>query len=213
MWLGFAAAATVLVLSRSLTGTLVGLTLCVVVALAPYATRLRRPWLLLVPPLVVVMGTIAATAGLLDGLLTMLGKDPTLSGRTDLWRELLPLILERPLFGHSIVFFWQKEIYEQTNYWYGTAHNGYLQMLLELGAVGLVILFLQMISTIVCALRWQRLRGGRRAVWPLCMCSFMLLYNLSESLLMRENSLVWVLYVAASFSVRDSVSRQTAPGR
>ncbi len=213
MWLGFAAAATVLVLSRSLTGTLVGLTLCVVIALAPFATRLRRPSLLLVPSIVVTTIAIAANSGLVDGLIAMLGKSPTLSGRTDLWRELLPLILERPLFGHSIVFFWQKEIYEQTNYWYGTAHNGYLQMLLELGAVGLVILFLQMISTIVCALRWQRLRGGRRAVWPLCMCSFMLLYNLSESILMRENSLVWVLYVAASFSVRDSVSRQTAPGR
>jgi O-antigen ligase len=159
------------------------------------------------------MATIAANAGLLEGLLTELGKSPTLSNRTEIWRAALPVILERPFLGHSIISHWQRPMAQQTGFWPAHAHNGYLQMLIDLGAVGLAMLLLQMISMFVCALRWLRLQGGRQAVWPVCMCSYLLLYNLSEVLLMKENSFVWVLYVAASFAVRDSVSRKAAPRR
>ena len=210
MWLGVTGAVTLLVLSRSLSGAVIGLTVCAVIALVPHATRLRRPSLLLMPSILVIMGIIAATAGLADGFLAMLGRNPTLSGRIGIWQAALPVVLERPFLGHSIAAFWQLEIVEQTGVWFSTAHNGFLQMLIDLGVLGLGLFLLQMISMLVCALRWQRLQGGRRAVWPVCVCSFFILYNLSEVVLMRENSIIWVLYVATSFAVRVPVSRQAA---
>jgi len=211
---GIVVASVFLVLSRSLTGASVGLTLCMIVALLPVSRRLRRPAILLLPPAVLAMGTIAAMAGLADGVLFLLGRDSTLTGRTDIWREALPVILERPLLGHSNVSFWQRDIVAKTFVWFSNAHNGFLQQTIEFGVVGFALLVLQMSSTLFHAVRWHRRQAGREAIWPICMASFFLLYNLSEVLLMRENSLIWVLVVATSLGVRRAaLRRRREPGR
>ena len=49
------------------------------------------------------------SADLLDGVLVALGKDPTLTGRTEIWEHAWPLLAERPLLGHSMASFWQPE--------------------------------------------------------------------------------------------------------
>jgi O-antigen ligase len=205
---GIVVAAVLLVLSRSLTGAGVGLTLCMVVALLPLSRRLRRPAIVLFPPAVLGIGTIASIAGFADGVLVLLGRDPTLSGRTEIWHAVLPVILERPLLGNSIVSFWQLAIVEKTHLWFSNAHNGYLQLLIELGVVGLALLVLQTSSTLFHAVRWHGRQAGRGAIWPICMGSLFLLYNLTEVVLMRENSVIWVLVVATSLGVRRAAARR-----
>ena len=64
-----------------------------------------------------------------------LGRDDTLTGRTDTWAELVPVVMSRPLLGCGFGSFWttaRRDFYEMSH-----GHNGYLDVLLELGFVGL----------------------------------------------------------------------------
>jgi O-antigen ligase len=107
--------------------------------------------------------------------------------------------------------FWQLDIVEQTGIWFSNAHNGYLQLLIELGLIGLAIFGFQLLSTLVRSLRWTQLRpGDRAALWPYCVAAFMLVYNLFEVSVAEENSIVWVLYASASFAVRSPKVRRPA---
>ncbi len=193
-----------LVLSNSLGGVLAAAVLCSMIV----AHRLvPSGWVLAVPPLAVVVGSLAASSGLLDGLLLALGKDPTLSSRTEIWSHSLGLLSERPFLGLSITSFWQREIVESTGMWFPNAHNGYLQLAIELGLVGLGLFALQLSITLGRSLGWAR-QSDRTAIWPCCVAAFVLVYNFWEVATVEESSILWVLYVSASFVVRAPVARR-----
>ena len=76
----------------------------------------------------------------------MLGKDPTLTGRSEIWHAVMLAIYKRPLLGCGYYAFWigmKGEAYTvamsigATNL--GNAENGVLGMWLEMGAVGVAI--------------------------------------------------------------------------
>ncbi len=196
-----AAALVFLVLAQSLGGRLVAAMLGAVVA-AHSLLRPPRAWLLLVPTLVVALGTAAAVGGLLDGVLVALGKDTTLTGRTEIWEQTLKMLAERPLLGHSTASFWQLRIVASTGVWFSNAHNGYLQLLIDLGLIGFVTFVLQLLVSLVRSLAFAQ-RPEPAALWPYCVTALVLVYNLVEVSVVEENSIVWVLYVSASFAVRS----------
>jgi O-antigen ligase len=80
-----------------------------------------------------------------------LGRDETLTGRTEFWEELIkmgtnPLVgtgYESFWMGDRIAFFWDK-------YWWhpNQAHNGYLEIYLNLGYIGLTLLIGIILSTL-----------------------------------------------------------------
>jgi O-antigen ligase len=204
--LGLVGAVIFLVLAKSLGGALAAAMLCsMVVAHRGVPSR----WALAIPPLFLVVASLAAASGLLDGLLVALGKDPTLSARTEIWSSSLELVAERPLLGVSIASFWQREIVENTGMWFPNAHNGYLQIAIELGLVGLGLFVLQVSTTLVRSVAWARL-PDRAALWPCCVAAFVLVYNLWEVAIVEESSILWVLYVSASFAVRAPVARRAS---
>src|SRR5216683_2253931 len=71
------------------------------------------------------------------------GRDPTLTGRTDLWEVLLNMNIN-PWIGAGFESFWLGERLEKlwAMYWFkpNEAHNGYLEIYLNLGGVGLFFL-------------------------------------------------------------------------
>jgi O-antigen ligase len=64
----------------------------------------------------------------------------TLTGRTELWAELLPYALERPLLGHGYGSFWNADridTFATTLYWsLSSAHSVYLETFLSVGLIG-----------------------------------------------------------------------------
>jgi exopolysaccharide production protein ExoQ len=81
-------------------------------------------------------------------VLNLLGKDTTLTGRTYLWQHAAQYISERPLFGTGFSAFWQIENPRAQELWFASHvppgagfnfHNEYLEVLVELGAVGCVL--------------------------------------------------------------------------
>ncbi len=80
--------------------------------------------------------------GIFSYLIQSLGKDPTLTGRTEVWQALLKMNVN-PILGTGFESFWLGDRREQLArmFWWqpNEAHNGYLETYLNLGLVGLFV--------------------------------------------------------------------------
>ena len=149
-----------LYLSQSRTSWLLGLlapVLCIVIRLTHkrvgVAIIIWTAIVLLLGPAVVLvidqLGTIA----------TMLGRDATLTGRVDLWLMLPSYIVQRPWLGHGLGAFWVDQSVNVLKIWTAVdwepphAHDGWLDLLLELGVVGLRLLASQMLLILTNGIR------------------------------------------------------------
>jgi len=101
--------------------------------------------------LLVVLTLCMAAASLFlnAGVVEALGRDPTLTGRTELWGRLVGMT-PSPALGAGFESFWSGKRLERlwSIYWWtpNESHNGYLEIFLNLGFVGLAF-FIAMVLT------------------------------------------------------------------
>ncbi len=135
-------------------------------------------------------------------LLGLLGKDETLTGRTEIWAELLRAIEQKPALGYGYLAFWGLD--SEPRYWLQRAvdwnapsgHNGWLDLAISLGLVG-VALFL--IDVLVSLCRAGRLSlASPTGVFAIGFLAQFLLFSMSESIMLAQNSVLWVSYVVVS---------------
>ena len=133
----------------------------------------------------------------------LLGRNASLSGRTGIWTQVWLFIRQRPLLGWGYSAFWRGtqgqsfKVVMALRFVVFHAHNGFLEIWLELGFVGLAIFVLSYLSA--WAKLWPALRAGNmnRAVWMVFVLILIALYNVDENTLLTYNGISWVLYVAA----------------
>jgi exopolysaccharide production protein ExoQ len=140
-------------------------------------------------------------------VLGWLGKDPTLTGRTDIWDVMLEKIQERLWFGYGFDGFWHG-IYGESFYvrnavrWdLPNAHNGYLDLAIEIGIVGLALLMLAMWVYFVKGLAILKNDFSWPHVWPIAFIFYTLMINMSESSLANQNSFQTIMMTIAFTSV------------
>ena len=87
---------------------------------------------------------VVVIAAVAPDLLAMLsGRDASLTGRGPLWHEVMGVIAHNPLLGHGYAGFWNDDSREVQYLWLKAgwrapdSHNGYLDVLVELGLAGL----------------------------------------------------------------------------
>ncbi len=130
----------------------------------------------------------------------LLGRDASLTGRTDIWLTLMGYIEERPLLGYGYGAFWAVDsdpgnwVREALQWDAPTAHNGWLEVAIALGLVGLAFLALDFLMTLFRAIMasfdtWTGL-------FALAFLAQFFLFSLSESASLQQNSIVWLIYVA-----------------
>jgi O-antigen ligase len=143
----------------------------------------------------------AAAQALAPGVfLTLLGKDPTLTGRTDIWAAILRQAAAHPWLGFGYAAFWEKTsapanfVRAETGWMVPSAHNGWLDMLVQLGVVGVALCAALLLLGYGLALR--RALDDRDGDWALIYLSIFLITSVSESVLMQRNSLNWTLCIA-----------------
>jgi exopolysaccharide production protein ExoQ len=99
-----------------------------------------------------------------DNLLASVGKNATLTNRTILWDWAGKYIDQRPLLGTGYQAFWEISSVEANGMWRvgkvppGSGfhfHNLYYESMVELGAVGTIVLGLTMVLTLSNIVRWQ----------------------------------------------------------
>lgn len=85
------------------------------------------------------------------GTTAALGRDASFTGRTEIWAGLLPDVERNPILGSGFSSFWTKSNVLAHNI--GEAHNGYLDLCLELGVVGVALAVMFLLSSCRKAIR------------------------------------------------------------
>ena len=164
--------------------------------------RFRLPTYAIVLAILLMIASGAAVlAGQGERVAGALGRSADLTGRTEIWKMVVSYIPERPILGYGYSGFWagassesaaiDSAVGESIMY----SHNGYLEILLNLGAVGLLLttgfLWTGIRRTYHCS------NHGRSNVslWPLAFLCFFLLYNLTECTILFQD-LYWAVCVA-----------------
>ena len=132
------------------------------------------------------------------GIIQAMGRDTTLTARTQLWEDVLRVPVD-PLLGTGFESFWLGERAETfwTKYWWkpNQAHNGYLEVFLNSGWVGLALLgfvFVWGYRNIVGTLSYDRELGSLRLAFFVAA----VLYNLTEAAFKVIHP-VWIVFLLA----------------
>ena len=81
------------------------------------------------------------------------------------------------------------------------AHNGFLDIWLSIGLVGLSIFIVSFLSTVVISLALLRKTNTPEEFWPLLFLTYILLSNLTEGTISSFNTSFWAIYAAISYSL------------
>ncbi|MFZ3217910.1 MAG: O-antigen ligase family protein [Candidatus Acidiferrales bacterium] len=187
------------------------------IVLIPLFRLLHIYWKRLIPAGTIILAFLLVAVGYLlshiDIALQMLGKDATLTGRIPLWKTVLALSEAHRGLGYGFGGFWAVNsgaVWLSINWKPGKAHNGFIDILLELGVVGLCIFAL---NTVIAAWRSVKLIARERtqeSQWPLLMLSVILLYGLFEINLILPNNFMWIAYVLVTVSTQRAWSFSSA---
>ncbi len=168
------------------------------------------------PPLLIT--AIGFGVQISGSLAAALPFDTSFTGRSAVWRFAATKIAERPIAGHGFDSFWDDPALRANaeQGWVASAahaHNGYIDAMLAMGAVGLMLtlwaLALQPLADLAAAAR----RGEDRPLTILC--AQILIYGLwvssLETFLYDRANPVWFLYLFAVFTLRYLASFRVAP--
>ncbi len=174
----------------------------------------RWNYLFLVPALMgilsvgIILYTLLITnAGQIAGAF---GKDLTLTGRTGFWPLILDKIWDSPWLGYGFGAFWQGLDGPSAYVWNASAfkapngHNGYLDLCLDLGLVGLAIYTIEFVTSFQRALIQIRVVRTADAFLPVLLLCLVVLSNITESSLVLQNNLLWTLQVSTFLSLCSS---------
>jgi len=148
-----------------------------------------------------------------NDLLPLLGKDSTLSGRAQLWSLVMNEIWKRPILGYGYEAFWQgfkgdsRGILEATGWLVPMAHNGYLDLWLGLGLVGLAVYAFVFFGAMRMALKHLRYDRRTIAAWPVAYLCFFALHNTAESTLLTRTTFEFLIFVAVFVSLQQAQMR------
>jgi|HubBroStandDraft_1064217.scaffolds.fasta_scaffold23082_1 exopolysaccharide production protein ExoQ len=104
--------------------------------------------------MMVLAGAAAMLLGGQEGMTHALGRQSNLSGRTDIWAAVIPA-LSKPIIGDGFESFWISpdvvKVWKSLSGWWdpkglNEAHNGYIEVYLNLGWVGVGLISLILIS-------------------------------------------------------------------
>lgn len=148
--------------------------------------------------------------------LDLLGRDSTLTDRTGLWASIFT-IDTNPILGAGYESFWLGARLEKlwSIYWWRPtqAHNGYIELYINLGLVGVALLAGVLVIGYTQAIKAFR----RRDVWagPMLACIVVAVpYNFTEATFRMQN-LPWIfllLAVIAAFALKECGAAMTPHG-
>ena len=165
--------------------------------------------------IVILLGMAVASALIVAGvtyagqIAYALGRDPTISGRTDIWKFAVVSIANQPLLGYGYSAFWSGPHGGPSGAAAAGplafhAHNVVLEIWLELGLAGLGLFLFSVLKAVRDGLLC--LRSGRAGYIFWCECIFLLviLTNIDESgLIIAPHNLSWILYIVACVGLSE----------
>jgi exopolysaccharide production protein ExoQ len=205
---GGAISVTCLFASRSSTSILSSGLACFFIVLVTRSTSLRRylPYItgvfasVTLAYALAVLGVIPGLSLLLAPVMSLTGKDATFSGRSQIWEIVREHIRLSPWVGSGYGAYWvgnvswsPSSVFMGRLYFYPTeSHNGYLEVINDLGYVGLACLFGYLFVYVRNSIRLLKIDRNQAALL-LAIFFQQVIINLSES--------CWFSYTSFSFDV------------
>ncbi|MEZ5961150.1 MAG: O-antigen ligase family protein [Hyphomonadaceae bacterium] len=137
-----------------------------------------------------------------DLIVAALGRDLTLTGRTDIWEASARFVEAKPWLGYGYYAFWLPDdgpaywVREAVAWQVASAHSSWLELALGVGRIGVILFALQLLATLS--------RGvgvviqTQAGLWAPAFLATFLLYTLSESHALQANNIFWIIYVAVA---------------
>lgn len=189
----------------------------VVVGLAALSLRLRQEASNEKAGLFLIVSTItwillALVVGLAGpAVVNFFGKDLTFTGRTQIWSASWRAIGQEPWLGYGLGGVWVNQGLQPTadltrliGFRVGHAHNGILELLMQVGAIGLA-LYLSVAVIAVTRLWRARYRAPLTARWGLLICLTMTLLSLSEAMTLHPGYATMLFFMCVVPLDRDRV--------
>jgi exopolysaccharide production protein ExoQ len=219
---GGAASVACLILSRSSTSIIATIFACCVMVLmlrAPGSMRRSLPFAVM---FIIVAVTLYALAMLkvVPGLEILLapipmitGKDLTFSGRSEIWSAIVSHIQIRPLAGSGYGAYWSGPLpgtesfglkFVLNGFYPGSAHNGYLEILNDLGAIGALVLLGYILRYSWDAMALYRFDRAQSALYVALFLQ-QAIGNLSESSWFNVTEVQFVVLTMATFCLARSL--------
>lgn len=149
-----------------------------------------------------------------SGLVETVGRNSSFTGRTNIWSAVLPMA-ENPLLGAGYESFWLggrlAKAWVRIGQPPNQAHNGYIEIYLNLGWAGLMFIAAIMFTgyrNIIAALRRQEDGSALRLAFFVVAA----MYNLSESAFKMMHP-VWIALLFATAVVPTVVARKSGTGK
>jgi len=157
-----------------------------------------------------------------ETFLSVNDKDITLSGRTPLWATLWDFIQKKPILGYGYGSFYSGEAREANLLWQihewnpVHSHNGYIQLLLNSGFIGLVIFVLGYVSCLFNSLFKYLLSKEPQMLWVFLFLMYNVFLNFTEVSFFTGSN-VWIIAIASIYSMNVKTKQKpstvfTSPG-
>jgi O-antigen ligase len=229
---GVAVSLTCLVNSRSSTSIMNAVFSCTLMLMMmrpPVALRRYLPYLIVLFVVALLLYSLAVLnlipgSGTLLSPITMLtGKDQTFSGRTAIWAIVNEHIAQRPILGSGYGAYWVQlpgspsmEMIRRLNFYPTEGHNGYLDIINDLGIVGALCLLGYLITYLRQGMRLL-LTLRPQGVLYLTLMFDQLIANLTESrwlnVLTCEFTIMTIATIALGKTLLDQQKKMQAPAR
>jgi exopolysaccharide production protein ExoQ len=210
----FVSAAGMLLISQSKTAIVAALiaTVFSVVTRVAISTRYRIPLLLICLFVALLLMLFTFNIGVTEAINYLFG-DPTLTGRDVIWRYTLHAFNGNPLIGVGYGALWevgrQLEIIladQGITFGVNEAHNGYIDILAQVGMIGLCFLVVFLLVTFIRVYKYSTFGESRKAVGFNDYAAYIfwggLFYNVTETFFFTSSALwfflVFVTTVAAA---------------
>ena len=145
------------------------------------------------------------------------GKTPDMTGRSGIWKIVLKMIGEHPWTGLGWISNWVPgvEPYEGLvvidRVPYYQAHNAYLDVWVQIGAIGLALFMILIVMTFVKAWRLAVRHTSALYLWPVLTFVGLLVWSATESRMLIE--IGWVLLVLFAVKVWEPEETLEPRGR
>ncbi len=202
-----------ILLSRSATACVLAL---IAVGLSVYLPCLLRPTTRRDYAVAIgggVLGVFLGATAIFNpaGILHLLGKDTTLTGRTELWDIVLPHMLTRPWLGYGYGVFWDRfsdSIWQLARWPTPHPHSGYIQLVLDLGIVGLLLFGFCFMLVFYRATILYRRDSQRKNLFPILALCCLAALNVIETRLIKFDDFWWMLFGIVVALTSDEGSRK-----
>ena len=217
--IGGSIAAICLVFSRSSTSmlaTLVVMMLLVMLLRMPPHLRWIRPFLVSMMSVLVLVYAIAilkivpGLSFILDPIVALTGKNMTFSGRSEIWAIIADHIKLHPMMGTGYAAYWTPQpilgkpsyefIVRMQGFYPGESHNGYLDVINDLGWVGMACLLAYIFTYIRQSLQLLEIDSNQGALY-LALFFQQAITNLSEAHWFNVQSVDFVFMMLATMAM------------